>query len=223
MFTAYSTQGQLKPRLILVEGFWDGIIQAAVYLGREGVRGVRINALKRCPRLAEAVNDCCACSVFNYIPVLHGRATRVAVVGKWVLSAFTKWKMVDRDSCKKRNVWSAQEEKQALLICSELEIAGTSRWNYSTDSCRIFQGGFRLSFPIFFDQLITWEPKTSLDWRRQFKMKKTVKIKQLFLRVKASRLAFLLARAIVARCKRNYPKTRHQNKLRHHWTDLAAN
>ena len=49
-----STQGQLKPRLILAEGFWDGLIQAAAYLGRENVR---INALKRCPRLAEAVND----------------------------------------------------------------------------------------------------------------------------------------------------------------------
>ena len=79
MFTAYSTQGQLKPRLILAEGFWDGLIQAAAYLGRENVR---INALKRCPRLAEAVNDCCACSVFNYIPDLHGRETRVAVAGK---------------------------------------------------------------------------------------------------------------------------------------------
>ena len=32
--------------------------------------------------------------------------------------------MVDRDSCKKRNVWSAPEKKQILLICSELEIAG---------------------------------------------------------------------------------------------------
>ena len=81
MFTAYSTQGQLKPRLILAEGFWDGLIQAAAYLGRESVR---INALKRCPRLAEAVNDCCACSVFNYIPDLHGRETRVAVAGKCV-------------------------------------------------------------------------------------------------------------------------------------------
>ena len=60
MFTAYSTQGQLKPRLILAEGFWDGLIQAAAYLARENVR---INALKRCPRLAEAVNDCCARSV----------------------------------------------------------------------------------------------------------------------------------------------------------------
>ena len=32
--------------------------------------------------------------------------------------------MVDRDSCKKRNVWSAPEKKQIVLICSELEIAG---------------------------------------------------------------------------------------------------
>ena len=79
MFTAYSTQGHLKPRLILAEGFWDGLIHAAAYLGREGVR---INALKRCPRLAEAVNDCCACSVFNYIPDLHGRETRVCSGGK---------------------------------------------------------------------------------------------------------------------------------------------
>ena len=37
---------------------------------------------------------------------------------------FTPWKMADRDSRKKRNVWSAPEEKQILLICSELEIAG---------------------------------------------------------------------------------------------------
>ena len=121
IFTAYSTQGQLKPRLILAEGFWYGLLQAAAYLGRESVR---INALKRCPRLAEAVNDCCACSVFNYIPDLHGRETRVAVAGKWVLFTFTKWKMADRDSCKKRNVWSAPGEKQILQICSELEIAG---------------------------------------------------------------------------------------------------
>ena len=35
MFTAYSTQGQLKPRLILAEEFWDGLIQAAAYLERE--------------------------------------------------------------------------------------------------------------------------------------------------------------------------------------------
>ena len=69
MFTAYSTQGQLKPRLILAEGFWYGLIQAAAYLGRESVR---INALKR-PRLAEAVNDCCACSVFNHIPDLKSQ------------------------------------------------------------------------------------------------------------------------------------------------------
>ena len=70
---------QIFVHSFMAEGFWDGLIQAAAYLGRESVR---INALKRCPRLAEAVNDCCACSVFNYIPDLHGRETRVAVAGK---------------------------------------------------------------------------------------------------------------------------------------------
>ena len=79
MFTAYATQGQLKQRLILAEGFWDGLIQALAYLGRESVR---INALKCCPWLAEAVNNCWECSVFNYIPDLHGRETHIAVAGK---------------------------------------------------------------------------------------------------------------------------------------------
>lgn len=31
---------------------------------------------------------------------------------------------IDRDSFRKRNVWSEAEKKQILLICSELEIAG---------------------------------------------------------------------------------------------------
>ena len=31
---------------------------------------------------------------------------------------------IDRDSSRKRNVWSAAEKKQILLICSDLEIAG---------------------------------------------------------------------------------------------------
>ena len=57
---AYSTHGQLKPRLILAKGFGAGLIQATAYLGRES-----INTLKRCPRLAEAVSNCCACSVCN--------------------------------------------------------------------------------------------------------------------------------------------------------------
>ena len=169
MFSAYSTQGQPKPRLILAEGFGDGLIQAAAYLGRESVR---INALKRCPRLAEAVNDCCAWSVFNYIPDLHGRERRVAVAGKWVLFTITKWKMADRDSCKKRCVWSAPEEKQILLICSELEIAGTSQRNHEMDRCWIFCWGFRITLPIFFDQLITWEPNTNLDRRNSLKWKR---------------------------------------------------
>ena len=37
-FTAYSTDGYFKPRLILAEEFWVGLIQAAAYLGRESVR-----------------------------------------------------------------------------------------------------------------------------------------------------------------------------------------
>ena len=79
MFMAYATQDQLKPRLILAKGFWDGLIQAVAYLGRESVR---INTLKCCPWLAEAVNNCWACSVFNYIPDLHCRETHIAVAGK---------------------------------------------------------------------------------------------------------------------------------------------
>ena len=167
MFTAYSTKGRL-------EGFWGGLIQAAAYLGRESVR---INALKLCPRLAEAVNDCCACSVFNYIPDLHGRETRVAVAGKWVLFTFTKWKMADRDSCKIRNVWSAPEEKQILLICSELEIAGTSRWNHPAclKSLSNLSSGFSHKFPNFLWP-INYLGTQHQSWpKRQFKMKKTVK------------------------------------------------
>ena len=72
----------LRSRLIqpvASEEFWAGLILAAAYLGRESVR---INVLKRCPRLAEAVNNFCACSVFSYIPDLHGRETHTAVSGK---------------------------------------------------------------------------------------------------------------------------------------------
>ena len=68
----------LRSRLIqpmTSEEFRAGLILAAAYLERESVR---INVLKRCPRLAEAVNDFCAYSVFNYIPDLHGQETRTA-------------------------------------------------------------------------------------------------------------------------------------------------
>ena len=168
MFTAYSTKGQLKPRLILAEGFWDGLLQAAAYLGRESVR---INVPKRCPQLAEAVNDCCACSVFNFFPDLHGRETCVAVAGKWVLFTFTftKWKMADRDSCKKEMCGVPQKKNKSCSYAASLRLR--SRWNHSTDRCRIFRRGFRISFPIFFDQLITWEPNKQSWPKRQFKLK----------------------------------------------------
>ena len=134
---ASSSRGLSWPK-----GFGMGLSKPWLTLDWSGLEGVRIKALKRCPRLAEAVNDCCTCSVCNYIPDLHGRETSVAVVGKWVLFAFTKWKMADRDSCKKRNAWSAPEEKQVLLICSELEIVGTSRWTTQRIAVESFMEAF---------------------------------------------------------------------------------
>ena len=59
--------GLFNPQLILTEGFgfWVGFIQAAAQPERESVR---INALKGCPLIAEALNDSCACSVFSGAP-----------------------------------------------------------------------------------------------------------------------------------------------------------
>ena len=45
---------------ILAERFWAVVIQAAAFLRRESVC---IDALKSCARCAEAVSNCCACSV----------------------------------------------------------------------------------------------------------------------------------------------------------------
>ena len=59
--------------------FSPRLAQAAAYRGRESVR---INAPRRYLRLAEAVNDCCACFFFNYIPGFRGRETRAPVAGK---------------------------------------------------------------------------------------------------------------------------------------------
>ena len=71
------------PKILDLKSSSEQIIFRKLSLGAPvGREGVRINALKRCPRLAEVENDCCAYSVFNYIPDLHGRETRVAVAGK---------------------------------------------------------------------------------------------------------------------------------------------
>ena len=52
-FTAYSTDGYFKPRLILAEEFWVGLIQAAAYLGRESVRinGSKTLSAACCPQM----------------------------------------------------------------------------------------------------------------------------------------------------------------------------
>ena len=62
--------GLFNPRLILTEEFWVGFIQAAAQPERESVC---MNALKGCPLIAEALNDCCACSFFSYIPDFLGQ------------------------------------------------------------------------------------------------------------------------------------------------------
>ena len=60
------------------EEFWSGLILAAAYLGRESVC---INALVHL-RFAKAINDHCACSIFNYILDLHGQEMHPEVAGK---------------------------------------------------------------------------------------------------------------------------------------------
>ena len=60
------------------EEVWSGLILAAAYLGRESVC---INALVHL-RFAKAINDCSACSIFNYILDLHGQEMHPEVAGK---------------------------------------------------------------------------------------------------------------------------------------------
>ena len=170
MLTAYSTQGQLKPRLILAEGFWDGLIQAAAYLGRESVR---INALKRCPRLAEALNDCCACSVFNYIPDLHVRETRVAVAGKWVLITFTnksgKWWI--EIHVKKEMCGVPQKKNKSCLYAESLRLRGHLDETTQRIAVESFVG-FSHKFPNFLWS-INYLGIQHQSWpKKQFKMKK---------------------------------------------------
>ena len=93
-------------------------ILEAAYLGCESVR---INVLKRCPRLAQAVNGSCACTCFvimaqTSILLPSIRLRKMASASNE--SCITK----EKDSAKKR-VWSAPEEKQLLTICSGIEIA----------------------------------------------------------------------------------------------------
>ena len=165
MFTAYSTKGRL-------EGFWGGLIQAAAYLGRESVR---INALKLCPRLAEAVNDCCACSVFNYIPYLHGRETRVPLARKWVLFTFTKWKKADRDSCKKKKCEECPRRKTNPAHMQRAWDCGDISMKPLNGSLSNLSSGFSHKFPNFLWP-INYLGTQHQSWlKRQFKMKKTVK------------------------------------------------
>ena len=137
---------------------------------------LNVNALKRCRRLAEAVNDCCACSVFNYIPVLHGRVTHAAVAGKW----------------------HAARETQKFRLNSTSSIFKPLDWLLANFSSR-FPHRFRNSPALILTEMLIWNEKDRVkygDFPDQ------------------SESFCFFARVA------NY--ARHQNKLRHHWTGLAA-
>ena len=72
-------------------------------------------------RLAEAVNDCYACSVLTQTFMAERRALQWRE-NEFCLHLLHLATTTDRDSSKKRNVWGAAEEKLILLICSEMRI-----------------------------------------------------------------------------------------------------
>ena len=94
------------------------LILAAAYLGHESVR---INVLKGCPRLPQAVNGSCACTCFVIIAQTSFLLPSIRL--RKMASASNKSKNSnEKDSAKKR-MWSVAEEKQLLTICSDIEIA----------------------------------------------------------------------------------------------------
>ena len=158
-FTAYSTHGLFNPRRILAVEFCAELIKAAAYLGHESVRK---NVLKRCPRLAEAVNECCACAVPAERRTLQGRENDLL------------------------------HERARNFVHPSLEhFFQALDWSLTNFSKR-FSQKFRNSPALILTEMLFWNEKDSVrygDFPDQ----------------------------IMA----NY--TRHQNKLRHHWTGLPAN
>lgn len=100
--------------------FWGGLILAVAYLGRESVC---INALMRL-WFAKAINDRNACSIFNYMPDLHGQEMHPEVAGKW----------------------PAARESWKFHLNSTSSIPETSLSNHSIDCWWTFQRGFCISF-----------------------------------------------------------------------------
>ena len=95
----------------------SGLIQVAAYLGR---KSVRINALKCCPRLAEAVNDCCACSVLTQTFMaerrpLQWRENEFCLRLLHLKSGKRRRRRIEIH-LKKRNVSGAADEKLILLM-----------------------------------------------------------------------------------------------------------
>ena len=85
---------------------------------------MQLNALKRCPRLAEAVNDRCACFVFNYIPDLHGRETRVAVAGNEFCLHLQSGKWRIEINVKKEMCGVPQKKNKSFSYAASLRLQG---------------------------------------------------------------------------------------------------
>ena len=93
-------------------------ILAAAYFGHESVR---INVLKHCPWLAQAVNGSCACTCFVIIAQTSFLLPSIRLRERANASNESRITK-EKDSAKKR-MWSAPEEKQLLTTCSGIEIA----------------------------------------------------------------------------------------------------
>ena len=88
---------------------------ATAYLGRESVR---INVLRRCPRLAQAVNGSCACTCFV---IIAQTSFLLPSIGLRKMASASNESRIPGE--KANAMWSAPEEKQPLTICSGIEIA----------------------------------------------------------------------------------------------------
>ena len=139
---ASSSRGLSWPR-----GFGMGFFKPRLILD---VKVFRINALKRCPRLAEAVNDCCACSVFNYIPAftaerraLQWRKNEFCLhlhlqSGKWRIEIHVKKKCVE---CPRRKTNPAH--MQRAWDCGDISMKPLN------GSLSKLSSGFSHKFPNF--------------------------------------------------------------------------
>ena len=90
-------------------------LRPAAYIGRESVR---INVLKCCPRLAQAVNGSCAWASF----VIMAQISFMFLSIRLRKMASASNESHKENDLAKKWVWSAAEEKQLLTIWGDIEI-----------------------------------------------------------------------------------------------------